>query len=90
MVRAGVDLDDVAEVDLYLRTRTRAKLGLADLRIKRSRPFGSRQFEPLHISAGLKLQAFLKKGRQGLCRALRSCARPVYSSTSYHNKTTRE
>ena len=41
MVQAGVDLDDVAAVDLYLRTRTKAKLGLADLRIKQGRPFGS-------------------------------------------------
>ena len=40
MVRAGVSLNDVGEVDEYLRTRTKAKLGLAELRIKRGRPFG--------------------------------------------------
>jgi hypothetical protein len=41
MICEGVNPDNVTAVDQFLRTRTKARLGLADLRIKRGRPFGT-------------------------------------------------
>jgi hypothetical protein len=47
MVRAGIDLDDICEVDWWLRHRTRAGLSLFESRRQRGKPFGTMgEFDP--------------------------------------------